>query len=497
MKFNDELALFLKARYPIIYINTIEEDRVEYVIRKSVKTNLNRSIYSWDFVDGYTNNPNNEGFAKRNPLQALELVERLNAETPALFLLKDFNRFLTDLSISRKLRNISRILKLQPKTIIIIGSDLTLPKELQDLITILQFQLPLEEEIAQELNRLVKSLNIKIKPQLFENLTRTCQGLSLERIRRVLSKIIATYKTIDENSIKVLLSEKKQIISQTEILEYSSVEEKITSLGGLENLKDWLKKRKTAFGIQASNYGLPTPRGLLLIGIQGTGKSLTAKAIANEWELPLLKLDVGKLFGGIVGESESRLRQMINVAETISPCILWIDEIDKAFTNTESKGDSGTSNRVLATFISWLSEKTKPVFVISTANNIDLLPLEIIRKGRFDEIFFLDLPKKDEREEIFKIHLQEFRPNSWQLFNYLKLAELSESFSGAEIRQSIIEGMYHAFYEKREFTTDDVCLALEELIPLAHLETNQMVKLQNWASSGRIRLASSKHISLK
>ena len=494
MKFTSELALFLKARYPIIYINTIEEDRVEYVIRKNVKTNLNRSIYSWDFVDGYTNNPNNQGFAKRNPLQALELVERLNAETPALFLLKDFNRFLTDLSISRKLRNISRILKLQPKTIIIIGSDLTIPKELQELITVLQFQLPLEDEISQELTRLINSLDIKVDPELFENLTRACQGLSLERIRRVLSKIIATYKTIDNNSIAVLLSEKKQIISQTEILEYCSVSEKITNLGGLNNLKDWLKKRKTAFSIQASNYGLPTPRGLLLIGIQGTGKSLAAKAIANDWQLPLLKLDVGKLFGGIVGESESRLRQMINVAETISPCILWIDEIDKAFTNTESKGDSGTSNRVLATFISWLSEKTKPVFVISTANNIDLLPLEIIRKGRFDEIFFLDLPKKDEREEIFKIHLQEFRPESWESFDYLKLAQLSESFSGAEIRQSIIEGMYHAFYEKREFTTDDICRALKELIPLANLESNQMLKLQNWASSGQIRLASSKHI---
>lgn len=494
MKFTSELALFLKARYPIIYINTIEEDRVEYIIRKNVKTNLNRSIYSWDFVDGYTNNPNNEGFAKRNPLQALELVERLTSETPALFLLKDFNRFLTDLSISRKLRNISRILKLQPKTIIIIGSDLTIPKELQELITVLQFQLPLEEEISQELSRLVTSLGISVDPELFENLTRACQGLSLERIRRVLSKIIATHKTIDNNSIAILLGEKKQIISQTEILEYCSVNEKIANLGGLNNLKQWLKKRKTAFSLQASNYGLPTPRGLLLIGIQGTGKSLTAKAIANDWQLPLLKLDVGRLFGGIVGESESRLRQMINLSETISPCILWIDEIDKAFTNTDNKGDSGTSNRILATFISWLSEKTKPVFVISTANNIDLLPLEIIRKGRFDEIFFLDLPQSKEREEIFKIHLQEFRPDTWQSFDFEKLTQLSESFSGAEIRQSIIEGMYQAFYEKREVNTDDICFALKEFIPLARLETNQMTKLQSWAESGQIRLASSKPI---
>jgi hypothetical protein len=210
MKFNDELTLLLKARYPIIFINTIEEDRVEYVIRKHIKTNLNRSIYSWDFVDGYTNNPNNEGFAKRNPLQALELVERLTAETPALFLLKDFNRFLTDISISRKLKNIGRLLKLQPKTIIIIGSEFNIPHELQDLITVIQFQLPVKTEINQELTRLIESLNIQVDSELFENLTQACQGLSLERIRRVLSKIIATYKTIDKNSISILLSEKNK-----------------------------------------------------------------------------------------------------------------------------------------------------------------------------------------------------------------------------------------------------------------------------------------------
>nr|YP_010241847.1 hypothetical protein LWB66_pgp136 [Coscinodiscus wailesii]QTI82762.1 hypothetical protein [Coscinodiscus wailesii] len=494
MNFNDELMLLLKARYPVIFIHTIEEDRVEYIIRKNIKTKLNRSIYTWDFVDGYTNNPNNEGFGRRNPLQALELVERLTSETPALFLLKDFNRFLTDISISRKLKNLSRVLKLRPKTIIIIGSELDIPSELQDLITVLNFQLPIESEINQELTRLLRSLNLEINSQLIEKLTRACQGLSLERIRRVLSKIIATYKTIDESSIEVLLNEKKQIISQTQILEYWSSTENIKNIGGVNNLKDWLKKRKISFTIQASNYGLPTPRGLLLIGIQGTGKSLTAKAIATEWQLPLLKLDVGKLFGGIVGESESRLRQMINLAETLSPCILWIDEIDKAFSNVGNGGDAGTSSRVLGTFISWLSEKTKPVFVVATANNVDLLPLEVIRKGRFDEIFFLDLPKKQEREQIFKIHIQEFRPKTWDLFDYSKLAQLSESFSGAEIRQSIIDAMYQAFYERREFTTADICYTLNEVIPLAQFENTQTLKLQSWASSGRIRLASSKTI---
>ena len=496
MTFVNELNLFLKARYPILYITSIEEERVEYIVRKNIKNTLKRSVFTWDFIDGYTGNPNHKGVAERNPMQALEFIERLNSETPAIFILKDYNRFIGDLAISRKLRNISRILKLEPKTIIIIGSELNIPKELQDLVTLVQFQLPLEDEITKELDRLIKALKIKVEPTIFDNLVRSCQGLSLERIRRVLSKIIATYRTIDENSISILLSEKKQIISQTKILEYSSFNENINNLGGLKNLKKWLNKREVAFGLKAINYGLPTPRGVLLIGIQGTGKSLTAKAIANDWQLPLLKLDVGKLFGGLVGESESRLRQVISVTETISPCILWIDEIDKAFTNSENKGDSGTSNRVLATFISWLSEKTKPVFVIATANNIEALPLEIIRKGRFDEIFFLDLPQKDEREEIFKIHLQQFRPSTWSQFNFLKLAKKTEAFSGAEIRQTIIEGMYEAFYEQREFNTDDILNAIKEIIPLANLENQQMVKLKKWASSGRIRLASSKEVSL-
>lgn len=494
MNFTEEITLLLKARYPIIYVKTIEEDRFEYVIRKHIKLNLNRSIYSWDFIDGYSNNPNNSGFAKKNPLQALELIEKLTLETPALFILKDFNRFLNDISISRKLKNLSRILKFQPKTIIIVAANCQIPQELYDFITIIQFHLPLEKEINEELNRLVKSLDINISEEFRDNLSRVCQGLSLERIRRVFSKIIVTYKTIDNNSIQILLNEKKQIVKQTEILEYWSTTEKISNIGGIENLKKWLKKRRLAFNQQAINYGLPTPRGLLLIGIQGTGKSLTAKAIANEWKIPLLKLDVGKLFGGIVGESEARLRQMIELSEAISPCVLWIDEMEKAFNNSENKSDSGTSNRILATFISWLSEKTLPVFVVATANNIELLPLEIIRKGRFDEIFFLDLPEKIEREQIFKIHIQEFRPNSWDFFDFEKLSQLSKNFSGAEIRQSIIEGMYHAFSQQRDFTTEDICLALKDLIPLSHFENNQTLKLQHLATSGRIRLASSKSI---
>jgi ATP-dependent 26S proteasome regulatory subunit len=491
MSFTQEFNLLLKARYPIIYITTIEEDRLEYTIRSCIKKNGNRGIYIWDFVEGYINNPNNNGIAKRNPLQALEFIEKITPETPAVFLLKDFNRFLTDVSISRKLKNLIRILKTQPKTIIIVAPDVNIPNEFIDTITILEFQLPQLNEIKKELDRLIQSLNQKIDNNVFESLVNSCQGLSLERIRRVLSKIIALNKTLDNRSIELILKEKRQIIYQTQILEFCLSENTISDIGGLKNLKNWLTQRAKSFSNKAKNYGLPAPRGLLLIGIQGTGKSLTAKAIANDWQLPLLKLDFGRLFGGIVGESEMKIRQMIQISETLAPCILWIDEIDKTFGQINSRGDSGTTSRVLGTFITWLSEKTAPVFIVSTANNFDVLPVELIRKGRFDEIFFVGLPLEEERKLIFSVHLSKLRPDSWQSFDLAVLSEQSKNFSGAEIQQSIIEGMHIAFNENREFTTNDIQRGLKEIIPIAKMNFEEIESLQNWALSGRFRIASS------
>jgi SpoVK/Ycf46/Vps4 family AAA+-type ATPase len=489
MTFSDELILLIKSRYSLIYIVTQEEDRVEYVIRKSVQSSLNRSIFTWDFIDGYSmKSKNTTNLAKKNPLQALEFIETFVSETSNVFILKDFQKFFSDIAISRKIRNLLRTIKFQPTTIIIIGSSVIIPEELRDLVTLIEFKLPQLREIKNELEQLLNSLNQTIDYKFIDNLTQACQGLSLERIRRVLAKIIATYKKIDERSISLILQEKSQLIQQTEILEFWSTTEKLSSIGGLENLKIWLNKRSNSFSEQAINYGLPTPRGLLLVGIQGTGKSLTAKAIANEWKLPLLRLDVGRLFGGFLGQSEERIRQMIQIAEALAPCILWIDEIDKAF--KESKTDSGTTNRVFSTFLTWLAEKKSPVFIIATANDISLLPLEIIRKGRFDEIFFIGLPNLEERKIIFQIHLSNLRPETWGLYNLNLLSEKTENFSGAEIFQSIIEGMHIAFHEKREFTTNDLLIGINQIIPLSQVDKEKINKLQSWAFSGRIRLAS-------
>lgn len=302
--------------------------------------------------------------------------------------------------------------------------------------------------------------------------------------------MIATHGHLQPEDVELVLQEKRQIIRQTQILDFYPASERISDIGGLDNLKEWLLRRGGAFSERAQQYGLPHPRGLLLVGIQGTGKSLTAKAIAHHWHLPLLRLDVGRLFAGLVGESESRTRQMIQVAEALAPCVLWIDEIDKAFSGLDGRGDSGTANRVFGTFITWLAEKTSPVFVVATANNVQSLPAELIRKGRFDEIFFVGLPNQTERQAIFEVHLSRLRPQSLKNYDLERLAYETPDFSGAEIEQTLVEAMHLGFSHDRDFTTEDILEAASQVVPLAKTAQDQIEQLQSWAAAGRARPAS-------
>jgi SpoVK/Ycf46/Vps4 family AAA+-type ATPase len=490
MSFSDEFELMLRARYPLIYIPTREEERVETAIAQSAKQQGNRGVYIWDFVEGYQGNPNDAGFGRRNPLQALELVEKLPASVPAIFVLRDYHRFLEDVSVSRKLKNLSRLLKSQPKNIVLLSPQLTVPEELSEVLTILEFPLPGQAEIQIELERLLTSLGQVVEGRVLDELVRSCQGLSLERIRRVLAKAIATHGELRPEDVELILEEKRQTIRQTQILDFYPTNERISDIGGLDNLKDWLIRRGGAFSERARQYGLPHPRGLLLVGIQGTGKSLTAKAIAHHWHLPLLRLDVGRLFAGLVGESESRTRQMIQLAEALAPCILWIDEIDKAFSGVDGRGDSGTTSRVFGTFITWMSEKSSAVFVVATANNIQALPPEMLRRGRFDEIFFVGLPNQEERKAIFTVHLTRLRSHSLKSYDLDRLAYETPDFSGAEIEQILIEAMHIGFSQNRDFTTEDVLEAASQMVPLARTAKEQIEFLQSWAASGKVRLAS-------
>ncbi|CEJ45467.1 AAA family ATPase [Umezakia ovalisporum] len=496
MSFREEFKLLLRARYPLIYVPTYEEERVETAIREEAAKQGNRSVYTWDFVDGYQGNMNDQGFAKRNPLQALEFVEKLPASAPCVLILRDYHRFLEDVAIARKLRNLARLLKSQPKNLVLLSPRVAIPDDLTEVLTIVEFPLPTALEIRTEVERLLQSTgNNSLSGKVLDDLVRSCQGLSMERIRRVLARAIASHGELQPEDVDLVLEEKRQTIRQTQILDFYPAIEQISDIGGLDNLKDWLLRRGGSFSEQARQYGLPHPRGLMLLGIQGTGKSLTAKAIAHHWHLPLLRLDVGRLFGGLVGESESRTRQMIQVAEALAPCVLWIDEIDKAFSGLGAKGDAGTTSRVFGTFITWLAEKTSPVFVVSTANDIQALPPEMLRKGRFDEVFFVGLPTQEERKAIFNVHLSRLRPHNIKGYDVERLAYETPDFSGAEIEQTLIEAMHIGFSQNRDFTTDDILEAASQIVPLARTAVEQIQKLQEWAASGRARLAS-KHSSL-
>ncbi|GAB4374432.1 MAG: AAA family ATPase [Elainellaceae cyanobacterium] len=490
MSFNDDFELLLRARYPLLYIPTREEERLEAAIAETAKCQGNRGVYTWDFVDGYQGNPNDLGFGRRNPLQALEFVEKLPSTVAAIFILRDFHRFLEDVSVARKLRNLARLLKSQPKNIVIVAPQVTVPDDLSDALTIVEFPLPHIPEIQAELERLLTATRQSMEPRVIDEFVRSCQGLSMERIRRILSRAIATHGALKPEDVELILEEKRQSIRQTQILDYYPATERISDVGGLDNLKDWLLKRGGSFSERARQYGLPHPRGLLLVGIQGTGKSLTAKAIAHHWHLPLLRLDVGRLFAGLIGESESRTRQMIQLAEALAPCVLWIDEIDKAFAGFQGRGDAGTTSRVFGTFVTWLSEKTSSVFVVATANNVQDLPAEMLRRGRFDEIFFVDLPNQEERRAIFEVHLSRLRPHNLQSYDLDRLAYETPDFSGAEIEQMIVEAMHIGFSQNRDFTTEDILEAASQLIPLSRTAQEQIRLLQDWAAEGRVRSAS-------
>ncbi|MFP4255078.1 MAG: AAA family ATPase [Halothece sp.] len=495
-----QLDLMLRSRYSMIYLVAAEEEPVEEVLEQvSQNSQPQRQVLAWDMVRGWSDNNKDKG----SLMGALNRIRAAKEDEATLFVLCDLHGILknpeTDKNapVIRELKNLSRDLKTNRKTILFLSHRLEIPPELSEEITVLDVPLPQYHEIDYLVSQLVSPDKIKLQGLAKEQFLKACQGLSRARIRRVLAKALAAKQEINEADIDVVLEEKRETIRQTGILDFSPAPDSLKRVGGLENLKQWVRTRKDAFSDEARQYGLPTPKGLLLVGIQGTGKSLSAKTIAHEWRLPLLSLDTGRLFGGLVGESESRVRQMIQLAEAMSPCILWIDEIDKAFGNIGSgaSGDSGTSERVFGSLITWMQEKTQPVFIVATANNVEVLPAELLRKGRFDEIFFINLPTEKERKDIFRVHLQQLRGSRLQEFNLDRLAKASENFSGAEIQQAVIDAMHLAFGEgdigkRRDFNTQDIITALEETVPLSAIAHQQIEALKRWAAQAGARTAS-------
>ena len=483
----DQLDLLIRARTPILWIRSLEEERVEALLEQAAQRLGGRTLLRWDFIEGLGGAPNRSGEAARNPMAALACLDPLPPEQAAMLVLRDFHRYCEDAGVCRRLRNLAASLRQAPRTLVITAPDWSIPRELEDSITLLDLPLPAAEEIRTLLSTIANASGHPLSPGVAEQLTAACHGLSEQRVRQLAARALARRGQLGEEDLAEVLEEKRQAIAKSELLEYCPSEASPADIGGLEALKHWLEQRHMAFSEEAMRYGLPLPRGVLLVGPQGTGKSLTAKAIAHSWSMPLLRLDVGRLFAGLVGASEARTRDMIQRAEAMAPCVLWIDEIDKGF-GGDSRSDGGTSQRVLGTVLTWMAEKTSAVFVVATANGVDKLPGELLRKGRFDEIFLLDLPSADERRSILDLQLRRRRPK--HSITLEVLVDRTAGFSGAELEQTVIEAMHLAFAEQREFGEADLIAAASQVVPLSRTAREQLEELQAWASGGRARPAS-------
>jgi len=490
-----EIQIHINARYPILYIVSYEEDVILKFLQ-DIAEKTNKKFYMWSHSRGLVDSELKPMTKDNDPLAALKFIEKVQEK--AFFALLDFHVFLETpfpqylaadpMSVRRKLRDIVMSFKRSFKTLFIISPVLAVPRELEKDITVIDFPLPSVEEIISIMEKKIESvrkahgLNLMPDPSLKERFAKAALGLTRAEVENVFNKAIVNDRKFDEDDIELIVTEKKQILRKTGLLEYYDVSEKFGNVGGLNNLKIWLKKRTQAFSDDARKFGLPEPKGILLLGVQGCGKSLISKAIAALWKLPLLRFDLGNIFGSYIGQSEENMRKALKMAEALAPTILWIDEIEKGFAGTSGGGsaDSGVSKRIFGSFITWMQEKTQPVFIIATANSIENLPPELLRKGRFDEIFFVDLPVEPERKEIFKIHLLK-RNRQPEKFDIDILAKLSEGFSGAEIEQAIIAALYDAFSEKRDIVTEDIKEAIVQTVPLSKTMSEQIAHLRNWA----------------
>ncbi len=481
----EELSILIQAQYPLIYLVTSEEERAEQAIATIAQLTPQRRIFVWTVTYGIVEYGLPSHITQQNtasPEAALEWVIR--QKEPSIFIFKDLHPFIEEPVTKRWLRDAVASFKGTQKAIMLMSPMQQVPIDLEKEVVVLDFPLPDMTELNQVLSKqLEQSRGGRVTTEGREKLLKAALGLTRDEAQKVYRKAQVTTGHLKETEVDIVLSEKKQLIRRNGILEYIEEDETIDSVGGLEELKRWLKQRSNAFTERAREYGLPQPKGMLILGVPGCGKSLIAKTTSRLWSLPLLRLDMGRVYdGSMVGRSEANLRNALKTAESISPAILFIDELDKSFAGTTGAADSdgGTSSRIFGSFLTWMQEKTSPVFVMATANQVERLPGEFLRKGRFDELFFVDLPTAQERQEIFKIHLLK-RKRDVERFDLEQLAKVAEGFSGAEIEQGLIAAMYEAFAQDREFTQLDIIAAIKATLPLSRTMTEQVTALRNWA----------------
>jgi SpoVK/Ycf46/Vps4 family AAA+-type ATPase len=489
------LSNLIKAQIGIIQIISYETMRIHGLINTAANDH-HLQWYAWDRVNGLKKWIKNQNCfelleEQESPQKILEWFGSNEAKNTIL-LLEDFHPDLSEHQpqMIRKLRNIA-LKKYKDRTLVLSQPIHCLPKELEKEVHILDFPLPSISDLEAIHKMVCNNYNCAFQ-KADEEVLQAALGLTIMEAERAFNCALSQKNKLTKSEISIIIAEKEQIIKKSGFLEYYHPTVSLSDIGGLENLKSWLKNRGRGFDKYAKDFGLDAPRGVLLLGIPGTGKSLAAKAIGSEWNFPLLRLDMGRIFGGIVGESEHNIREALKIAEALSPSILWLDEIEKGLSGIQSSGstDGGTTSRVFGTFLTWMQEKTKPVFVVATANNIAQLPPELLRKGRFDEIFFVDLPSTKARIEILKIHLS--RKNRKDLFSEAvleSLAQKSIGFSGAELEEALKEALFNAYDQGVNLKAEHIENAILQTYPLSKIMTDTIVDLRKWANA-RAKFAS-------
>jgi len=446
-------------------------------------------VFVWTLTRGLVQQPNPKDTANRNTCEPVKLLGHLRGLTvEGLFLLKDFARHLEDPAVCREFRDLAEALAQRRSTLVITGSGHHFPPEAEAHVLNFELAMPGPKELGDVVAAVVRSMRgrqqtpVELDRTQLDALLAALAGMTCNQARQAVAAAILRDGKLSAEDIPKILDEKAQLLGHDGILEYFPAEDSRYELGGFDRLKAWLERARVGFSKEARDLGLTPPKGVLMVGVQGCGKSLAAKSIARSWGLPLLKLDAGRLFDKYIGQSEKNLRHALALAESMAPAVLWIDEIEKSFASFQgSEGDGGVSQRIFATLLGWLQDKKQEVFVVATANDVFRLPPELLRKGRFDEIFFVDLPDAEERRSIFEIHLRT-RKQKPESLDLPALVAASEGFSGAEIEQAVISGLYRALYEKRPLETRILADELAGTVPLSRSRREDLAKLRALAA---------------
>lgn len=512
--FNKSITDYIKARYAVLVIESFEEERVLGELQGIAKA-INHELFIWNSTDGVTY-ANGSSASQEKTLDftaALKFCENRAKEQGSrnIFVFCDADGYLNSKAPAvnrRRLRDFAINIRKKGyvSNCIIIAPTFEITTDLQKEVTLIDFPLPSREEVKTIISafldqyRGVQGVTIDVNNELLDKFVDASIGLTKLEIDNCLAKALVSNRRIDASDLKGILAEKKQIIRKTGILEYIDSQLNLNDVGGLQTLKKWLELRSHCFGDEALKFGVKPPKGVLLTGIPGCGKSLTAKCVATAWNMPLLRLDMGKIFQGIVGSSESNMRLALKTAEAISPSILWIDEIEKGLSGASGGGgDGGTSVRVFGTLLTWMQEKTSPVFVFATANNINGLPPELLRKGRFDEIFFVDFPSSEERKKILEIHISKLGRNKAD-FDLNRLAELSgESqfgkdvvLAGAELEAWVSDALIQAFSRRidgeqnADLSMKDFETTIKRVVPMGQMRKDEFLKIREWANENAV-----------